>query len=349
MSWSSTCPECPARLGPTQGLGQTVPDQEPAGRERGRLRRGPGPRQPRSHRGLNLRAIGGSRSGTAETVRPISSRRAFRDDATLSSPLVPDRRALDDEPAVGDAYLQGGVVQNEGPHEGMMTVAYKASTGAELWESNIEVGQSYFGGLAVSANSDELYVTGTHYHGRGIDILTVAYETRSGAKLWTAHFEQSTHLMSGAGALVDIGNTVVVTGSAGRSLAIVAYDASTGTQLWTTRYGPDGSPEPTGAIASPDGRMLYVLATRYANTVVIAFRTGDGNRLWVARQRRVSPAGMAFSARNRRLYVTGEDSSRWPSRPARARRYGPPATSGRRVVQMRAPESSPTPAENSCT
>jgi hypothetical protein len=38
--------------------------------------------------------------------------RAFDNDATLSSPLVPDRRGLDDEPAIGNDYLQRGMVES---------------------------------------------------------------------------------------------------------------------------------------------------------------------------------------------------------------------------------------------
>ena len=86
-SWSSTCRRCAARLDPKQGLGRTARDQGPAGRERGRSRRRPGSRPPRSHRGWNLRAIGGSRSETAGTVRPISSRPGLR---RRRHALVPD-------------------------------------------------------------------------------------------------------------------------------------------------------------------------------------------------------------------------------------------------------------------
>ena len=112
VSWSSTCRQCAARLGPTRGLGRTAPDRGPAARERGRSRRGPGSRPHRSHRGWSLRATGGSRSETAGTVRPSRPDRAFGDDATLSSALVWDRRGLDDEPAIGDVYVQGGMEES---------------------------------------------------------------------------------------------------------------------------------------------------------------------------------------------------------------------------------------------
>ncbi len=47
-----------------------------------------------------------------EPSRPSRPDRALGDDATLSSALVWDRRGLDDEPAVGDAHLQGGVEES---------------------------------------------------------------------------------------------------------------------------------------------------------------------------------------------------------------------------------------------
>jgi hypothetical protein len=39
--------------------------------------------------------------------------RTLGDNATFPSPLVPVRRGLDHEPAVGDVHLQGGVVKSE--------------------------------------------------------------------------------------------------------------------------------------------------------------------------------------------------------------------------------------------
>jgi hypothetical protein len=78
VNWSSTCRQCAARLDPTRGLGRTAPDQGPAARERGRSQRGLGSRPHRSHRGWSLHSIGGSRSETAGTVLPISSRPGLR-------------------------------------------------------------------------------------------------------------------------------------------------------------------------------------------------------------------------------------------------------------------------------
>jgi hypothetical protein len=47
------------------------------------------------------------------TSGPSGPDRALGDHAALSSPLVADRRGLDDEAAVGDLYLKRGVVQGE--------------------------------------------------------------------------------------------------------------------------------------------------------------------------------------------------------------------------------------------
>jgi len=48
----------------------------------------------------------------SEPSGPSCPDRTLGDDATLSSPLVPDRRGLDDEAAVGGVDLQGGMVES---------------------------------------------------------------------------------------------------------------------------------------------------------------------------------------------------------------------------------------------
>jgi hypothetical protein len=112
VSWSSTCRRCGARLVPTQGLGRTARVQGPG------LGASEVVRDADWARDRLVRIGDGATAPSADLVAkqlelsgPSGSDRALGDDASLSSPLVPDRRGLDDEPAVGDAYLQGRMVE----------------------------------------------------------------------------------------------------------------------------------------------------------------------------------------------------------------------------------------------
>ena len=77
----------------------------------------------------------------------------------------------------------------------MVTVAYDAVTGAELWN------KAYVGpakvydepsGLEISPDGTKLFVVGTSQgNGNGLDAVTIAYDSASGEQLWvTRHAAQ---------------------------------------------------------------------------------------------------------------------------------------------------------------
>ena len=126
------------------------------------------------------------------------------------------------------------------------TVAYNATTGAQLWLSRYN-GLGNAGGeataVAVSPDGGTVFVTGFSYGGTsGDDYATVAYSAATGAQLWVNRYNGPGNSTDHASSLAvsPSGSTVYVTGSSwgstsGKDYATVAYSAATGAQLWVSR------------------------------------------------------------------------------------------------------------------
>jgi outer membrane protein assembly factor BamB len=167
------------------------------------------------------------------------------------------------------------------------TVAYSATTGAQLWVQRYN-GISGHGGsaykVAVSPSGSAVYVTGGVAGG---EYATVAYNAVTGAPLWTKLYN------SGAGAVSlavsPSGGTVFVTGGSSTSdYATVAYSASAGAQLWAKRYtGPRGfgTGDPTSVAVSPTGGTVYVTGSTGETATdllygTVAYNAATGAQLW---------------------------------------------------------------------
>ncbi len=130
-----------------------------------------------------------------------------------------------------------------------------------------------------------------------IDYATIAYDARTGARLWMARY-------NGPGNIDDFpvslgvspdGARVFVTGGSGglqtrRDFATIAYNAETGARLWLARYdGPASDSDSARDLAvSPDGTTVFVTGTAYGLGTVtdyttIAYDAANGARLWAAR------------------------------------------------------------------
>jgi outer membrane protein assembly factor BamB len=192
------------------------------------------------------------------------------------------------------------------------TVAYRADTGARVWVSR------YSGkgkrpdepaSIAVSPDGRRVFVTGTSRGaGSGPDYATVAYNARTGARLWVRRYNGvSNDLDSAIKAVVSPDSkTVFVTGqSFGLDLddyVTVAYNAVTGTRRWLKRYNSphNGDDIPVGMALAPNGRVVYVSG----NAATVAYAAKTGRQLWVSRARKASmPAAIAVSGGA--VYVTG--------------------------------------------
>jgi hypothetical protein len=115
------------------------------------------------------------------------------------------------------------------------TVAYDASTGAQLWVKrynalgNFEDSAS---ALGVSPDGSQVFVTGgSDASTSSIDYATVAYDTSTGAQLWVQRYSRpGTDFANALGVSLD-GSAVFVTGysegsTSGDDYATVAYEAA---------------------------------------------------------------------------------------------------------------------------
>jgi WD40 repeat protein len=169
------------------------------------------------------------------------------------------------------------------------TIAYDASSGATRWV--VRYGgphEDVASSLGVSPDGTQVFVTGYDSVGSSDNVdhnyATIAYDTQSGARLWTRRY--SSVLRGGEDRAVSIdvspdGSEVFVTGTSvdGRAVALatVAYYGSSGDSLWVSRYvDPSDQAEATAIVASPDGTSVFVTGDLFGiNTsfVTIAYST----------------------------------------------------------------------------
>lgn len=207
----------------------------------------------------------------------------------------------------GDTVFVNGISEGAGSGPDFATVAYKASTGAQLWAVRYDgpgngdevlfptdAGQS----LAVSRDGVTVFVTGgSKGAAAGHDYATVAYDASTGARRWVNRYSGGGGDSSATSVAVSpAGVTVFVTGSSsggatGADTATVAYNAATGAQLWVTRYnGPASRNE--GAISlvvEPRGERVFVAGTSEGPTpgkedyATVGYNAVTGAQLWVKR------------------------------------------------------------------
>lgn len=192
------------------------------------------------------------------------------------------------------------------------TVAYEATTGAELWTSLYLGLGSDVRAIAVSPDGGTVFVTGESSTFAGYDndtdYATVAYNSGSGALIWVARYRGpgrgTNRAINDARALAvsPDGSTVVVTGwsygggATQGDYATVAYNASSGARLWVSRYnGPTNGEDAATAVAlSHDGSTVFVTGESQGTTgqsqgtigknyATVAYAARTGAELWVAR------------------------------------------------------------------
>jgi glucose dehydrogenase len=158
------------------------------------------------------------------------------------------------------------------------TVAYRASSGKQLWATRYAPGgfNNYANAISVSPVSSAVFVTGSSpTNGRRSDYATVAYDATTGQQLWVERYNGPANLDDDATAIAPSpdGSAVFVTGfsrglATSDDYATVAYDAATGDQLWVERYdGPAHFPDWAFAIAvSPDGSAVFVTGQSWSGT-----------------------------------------------------------------------------------
>jgi PQQ-like domain len=192
---------------------------------------------------------------------------------------------------------------SQGAHSGLdyATIAYDATTGAQLWVSRYNGMASrndQASALRLSADGGTVYVTGTSAgKTSGTDYATVAYKASTGAQLWVSRYNGMASRNDGATGLAvgPDGGPVYVTGTSmgatsGNDYATVAYDPVTGKALWTSRYNGKANRADLayGIAVGPGGGTVYVTGTSNGTTsgtdyATVAYRAATGKALWTSR------------------------------------------------------------------
>jgi hypothetical protein len=235
-------------------------------------------------------------------------------------------------PDGSDVFVTGQSSNGTGSTTGFATVAYDASTGAQLWVARYDGPAAGFDksvAIAASPDGSLVFVTGPSLGASGrYSYTTLAYQAATGATAWTQHYNQGTRNASAAALVVGPnGSTVYVTGashsSRGQDATTLAYAAATGARLWTAQYdGPSGTGNsPTSMAVSPDGSSVFVTgqtettAAKYVYSTQ-AYRAASGARIWAKTYG--GPAGFGLpesvvvNPAGSRVFVTGYTNAATP-------------------------------------
>jgi outer membrane protein assembly factor BamB len=154
-------------------------------------------------------------------------------------------------PAGNTVFVTGESTNQAQTANDYATVAYNATTGAQLWAKNYispGIGSDQANAVAVSPDGKTVFVTGESTGTTsGYDYATVAYNAATGAQVWAERYNGAGNSTDDATSLgvSPTGSTVYVTGySVGSThnyaYATVAYNAATGAQRWIQRYDAHG-------------------------------------------------------------------------------------------------------------
>ena len=184
------------------------------------------------------------------------------------------------------------------------TTADAASPGDRLWVRRYRSTVREHPVAAVSAVGGQLVVVaGTVHPANGErDMLTVAVDGTTGARVWRKTFGAERAGESGGGLVASAGGDgVFVAGLRNppgsrddQRWIVVAYAAATGDQLWSASYrvGSPGSHVRAPASIVVGGGRLYLTGTRFvphksgrttAAGIAVALDLGTGKRLWARR------------------------------------------------------------------
>lgn len=206
--------------------------------------------------------------------------------------------------------------------EDYATVAYRASTGAQLWAKGYNgtgSAEDFATEIGVTPDDSTVFVSGQSVGSNGTnDYATVAYDAATGSRQWVKRYEGPGAGSDAALALgvAPGGSAVFVTGvssgSTGTSdYATLAYDAATGSRRWVKRYnGPsDGDDAARDLGVSPDGSTVFVTGSSFGSArndaATIAYDAVTGGRRWVTRIRTMTAEALAISEDGSNLTVTG--------------------------------------------
>jgi len=176
-----------------------------------------------------------------------------------------------------------------GHFQGVVTFAYDARTGRQLWASRYRPKDSgaAVSGLAVSPDGTTLYLAGTLGQAHSLFFGVIAYAAATGKQRWQRYSTGERGYADSVAVSPD-GKTVYATGSAGSCALTVAYGAA-GTLKWAARYkDPYGFAAGSQIVAGPGGGAVYVAGTAankngHFDVATFAYRAATGRRMWLDR------------------------------------------------------------------
>ena len=177
-------------------------------------------------------------------------------------------------------YMTG---DTDAPGSDVVTVAYDARTGRQLWASRMPKGD--VSGLAVSPDGTTVYLSLERS-----EFTVIAYATATGRQRWLRYVTGKLGYAASVAVSPD-GRTVYATGSVGSSALTVAYGAA-GTLKWAARYkDPYGFAAGSQIVAGPGGsaRGAVYVAGKAANknghfdVATFAYRAATGRFMWLDR------------------------------------------------------------------
>ena len=188
--------------------------------------------------------------------------------------------AITASPDGATVYMTAETEALHGPP--VITVAYNARTGRQLWASGQPKGT--VSGLAVSPDGTTLYLTGNFAQS---EFTVIAYAAATGKQRWLRDLTGKPGYAESVAVSPD-GKTVYATGSAGSSALTVAYGTA-GTLKWAARYkDPYGFSAGSQIGVAPSGDAVYVAGkaankNRHVDVATFAYRAATGSRMWLDR------------------------------------------------------------------
>jgi DNA-binding beta-propeller fold protein YncE len=192
--------------------------------------------------------------------------------------------AITTSPDGTKVYVTGTANQNHQPlYFDSVTVAYAASTGAQLWLARIPGQFPHENGtaaVAASPDGSKVYVTGLiRTRAGGFAYLTQAYLAKDGSVRWRAVYSAAPGTdEADAIAVSPDGSTVYVTGETqvtSSNFATVAYQAGDGTMLWAASHRGTKGTALVGArslAVSPDGLTVFITGFANSHIVTVAYQ-----------------------------------------------------------------------------
>lgn len=248
--------------------------------------------------------------------------------ARHSGPFRDNARTLSVSPD-GSAVFVSGYTVLHGTGLDILTIAYSAATGDELWKSRYNGPTSRDdqpNAMGVGPKGATVYVTGfSDGSNRARDFVTLAYATPTGAQRWARRYNgpaDSNDNAKGMAVSLD-GSRIFVTGyrggHGGRDFETIAYSPR-GDRLWLRAYnGPADNDDQAAAIGvSPDGKQVFVTGWGYTGVflyrdfVTLSYRAGSGASLWNTSYDGAnyeSAAALGVNPNGSGVYVTGLSGS----------------------------------------